>query len=65
MIRTTAVRAGNLDVHESGPPDGPPVLLLHGFPQGADSWDAVTPALGAAGFRTIAPDQRGYSPGAR
>ena len=58
-------QAGPLDVHEAGPPDGPPVLLLHGFPQGADCWDAVVPALTAAGYRTVAPDQRGYSPGAR
>ncbi len=41
-------QAGPLDVHEAGPPDGPPVLLLHGFPQGADCWDAVVPALTAA-----------------
>jgi pimeloyl-ACP methyl ester carboxylesterase len=41
------------------------VVLLHGFPQSARCWDAVTPALAAAGLRTFAPDQRGYSPGAR
>ncbi len=58
-------QAGTLDVHEAGPADGEPVLLLHGFPQGADSWDAVVPALTGAGYRTVAPDQRGYSPGAR
>ncbi|MDN5931505.1 MAG: alpha/beta fold hydrolase [Pseudonocardia sp.] len=61
----TTTAAGSLDVRESGPRDGTPVLLLHGFPQGADSWDAVVPALNGAGYRTIAPDQRGYSPGAR
>ncbi|MBW0117284.1 alpha/beta fold hydrolase [Pseudonocardia sp. KRD-169] len=63
--RVTTIAAGVLDVHVSGPSEGPPVLLLHGFPQGADSWDAVLPALHDAGYRTIAPDQRGYSPGAR
>lgn len=63
-VRTT-IAAGVLDVHEAGPADGTPVLLLHGFPQGADGWDALVPALTAAGYRTIAPDQRGYSPGAR
>ncbi len=62
---STSIDAGRLDVHEAGPPDGTPVLLLHGFPQGADSWDALVPALCGAGYRTIAPDQRGYSPGAR
>jgi pimeloyl-ACP methyl ester carboxylesterase len=53
------------DVVTAGPPDGEPVLLLHGFPQSAGCWDAVIPTLTAAGLRTVAPDQRGYSPGAR
>ncbi|NJC71073.1 alpha/beta hydrolase [Planosporangium thailandense] len=48
-----------------GPADGTPVLLLHGFPQNATMWAEVAPVLHAAGVRTIAPDQRGYSPGAR
>ncbi|GEO95383.1 alpha/beta fold hydrolase [Kocuria turfanensis] len=54
-----------LDVRDAGPADGPPVLLLHGFPQDRTSWDRLAPALHAAGLRTLAPDQRGYSPGAR
>ncbi len=45
--------------------DGDPVVLLHGFPQHAGSWDGVRPALVEAGYRTVALDQRGYSPGAR
>ncbi|WP_083959493.1 alpha/beta fold hydrolase [Streptoalloteichus hindustanus] len=53
------------DVLVDGLETGQPVLLLHGFPQTARCWDLVTPALAAAGLRTIAPDQRGYSPGAR
>jgi pimeloyl-ACP methyl ester carboxylesterase len=53
------------DVTTAGPEGGEPVVLLHGFPQSARCWDAVTPALAAAGLRTLAPDQRGYSPGAR
>ncbi|WP_032387638.1 alpha/beta fold hydrolase [Rhodococcoides fascians] len=53
------------DVLDQGPPDGPIVLLLHGFPERAASWSAVMDQLNEAGFRTIAPDQRGYSPGAR
>lgn len=56
---------GTLEVRESGPPDGPPVLLLHGFPQGPESWDEVVPALNEAGYRTLAPEQRGYAAGAR
>ena len=53
------------DVRVDGPEDGRPVLLLHGFPQTSLSWSAVTPLLGRAGLRTYAPDQLGYSPGAR
>lgn len=53
------------DVVDSGPLDGDPVVLLHGFPQRATSWARVTATLNAAGRRTLALDQRGYSPGAR
>jgi pimeloyl-ACP methyl ester carboxylesterase len=47
----------------SGPPDGRGVLLLHGFPQCSLEWTAQLRALGDAGFRAVAPDQRGYAPG--
>jgi len=57
--------AFTFDVDERGPADGPTVVLLHGFPENRSSWQAMTPALVAAGFRVLAPDQRGYSPGAR
>ena len=53
------------DVRVDGPEDGRPVLLLHGFPQTSASWAAVSPLLAEAGLRTYAPDQLGYSPGAR
>jgi pimeloyl-ACP methyl ester carboxylesterase len=53
------------DVVDEGPLDGPVVVLLHGFPQRATSWRKVAPLLHAEGFRTVAPDQRGYSRGAR
>jgi pimeloyl-ACP methyl ester carboxylesterase len=61
------VRARGLvfDVMVDGPEGAPPVLLLHGFPQNSRMWGAVSARLHAAGLRTIAPDQRGYSPGAR
>src|SRR3954453_4238806 len=49
----------------AGPPDGEIVLLLHGFPQTSDAWRPEITALSKAGSRVIAPDQRGYSPGAR
>jgi pimeloyl-ACP methyl ester carboxylesterase len=45
---------------EAGPPDGPMVLLLHGFPELAFSWRHQVAALGAAGFHAVAPDLPGY-----
>lgn len=63
---TTFQRDGlTFDVADRGPLDGEVVVLLHGFPERATSWDAVVPALHDAGLRTLAPDQRGYSRGAR
>ena len=53
------------DVIDQGPLDGPVVVLLHGFPERAASWAAVMSILNEAGYRTVAPDQRGYSPRAR
>ena len=53
------------DVRTDGPEDGRPVLLLHGFPETSLCWSAVAPRLAEAGLRTYAPDQLGYSPGAR
>ncbi len=49
----------------SGPPDGELVVLLHGFPQSSWQWRSQLRALGDAGYRAVAPDQRGYSPRAR
>ncbi|MCW2713000.1 MAG: alpha/beta hydrolase [Frankiales bacterium] len=54
-----------LDAMAGGPTDGPVVVLLHGFPQTSWCWRGVWPALVEAGYRVVAPDQRGYSPGAR
>ncbi|QDQ96182.1 alpha/beta fold hydrolase [Tomitella fengzijianii] len=64
-IRRIPVGEHTFDVAVAGPEDGEPVLLLHGFPESYDEWRAVAPLLTAAGLRVIAPDQRGYSPGAR
>jgi pimeloyl-ACP methyl ester carboxylesterase len=55
----------DFDVRLAGPADGELAILLHGFPQTSLSWRAVIPALADAGYRVLAPDQRGYSPGAR
>ena len=49
-----------LSVHEAGPKDGLPVLLLHGWPELALSWAAQIEALASAGYRVIAPDNRGF-----
>ena len=54
-IRTNGIR---MAIAEQG--EGPPVVLCHGFPELAYSWRHQLPALAAAGFRAIAPDQRGY-----
>lgn len=63
---TRFVRSGlTFDVLDGGPSDGELVVLLHGFPDEPSGWDAVRPALHRAGYRTVAPDQRGYAPQAR
>jgi pimeloyl-ACP methyl ester carboxylesterase len=64
---TRPVTVGDLtfDLRESGPADGEPVILLHGFPETSQSWTSVAARLADAGLRVVAFDQRGYSPGAR
>ena len=57
MIKTNGI---DMAVYEAGPKDGLPVVMCHGFPELAYSWRHQMPALAAAGFRAIAPDQRGY-----
>lgn len=47
-------------VRDSGPEDGPPAILLHGFPDSSAIWEKVTPLLTAEGFRVLAPDMRGF-----
>jgi len=56
------IEAGVLEVayHESGPADGPPVLLMHGFPYDIHTYAEVAPILAAQGCRTIVPYMRGY-----
>lgn len=46
---------------EAGPGDGPPVVLLHGFPEFWYGWRQQLPALAQAGFHVVAPDMRGYN----
>lgn len=49
----------------AGPAAGEFVLLLHGWPEFADAWTEQLHALGEAGYRAVAVDQRGYAAGAR
>jgi pimeloyl-ACP methyl ester carboxylesterase len=65
--RMDQYRRGGLvfDVIDEGPADGPVVMLLHGPPQFNTTWKAVVARLTAAGYRCLAPNQRGFSPGAR
>ena len=57
-----AVSANGIRIHlaEYGPPTGPLVVLLHGFPEFWWSWRHQLLALGDAGYRVVAPDLRGY-----
>jgi pimeloyl-ACP methyl ester carboxylesterase len=56
------INAGSLNVGyaEAGPTDGPPVILLHGWPYDIHSYVDVAPALASAGYRVIVPYLRGY-----
>ena len=67
MLNTTFfdVNGVRLRVVDAGPEDGPVVLLAHGFPELAFSWRHQIPALAAAGYRVLAPDQRGYGGSSR
>ena len=58
IIETNHIK---LHVLADGPENGPSVILLHGFPEFHYGWKKQIPALVAAGFRVIVPDQRGYN----
>jgi pimeloyl-ACP methyl ester carboxylesterase len=62
---TIATAEGRFTAATAGPADGPLVILLHGYPQTRHTWRQQVPLLGAAGYRAVAPDQRGYSAGVR
>ncbi|MCW2798393.1 alpha/beta fold hydrolase [Nocardioides sp.] len=64
-IRTFRRDGLTFDVLDEGPVAGPVVVLLHGFPERSSAWRDVAPLLHGRGLRTLAMDQRGYSPGAR
>jgi haloalkane dehalogenase len=52
--------AAGLAYRSAGPADGPPALLVHGYPESSYMWRHLLPALGNAGRRTIAPDLAGF-----
>jgi pimeloyl-ACP methyl ester carboxylesterase len=65
-LETIAISpALTFDVLAAGKPGAPLVLLLHGFAESMHCWRAQVEALAAAGYRAVAPSQRGYSAGAR
>lgn len=59
--RTLAANGMQLHVAEAGPAEGPLVVLLHGFPEFWFEWREQIGPLAEAGFRVVAPDQRGYN----
>ena len=65
QTRTVAVERWQFTVDVEGNEGMPAVLFLHGYPNSRHSWAELLGPLGASGYRAIAPDQRGYSPGAR
>jgi pimeloyl-ACP methyl ester carboxylesterase len=65
LEKITIQPALTFDALVAGEPGAPLVLLLHGFAESMHCWDAQVEALAEAGYRAVAPSQRGYSPGAR
>ena len=60
-FETIATNGINLHTALAGPEDGEPVILLHGFPEAWFGWEAQMLSLAEAGFRVVAPDQRGHN----
>jgi pimeloyl-ACP methyl ester carboxylesterase len=65
-VERTTVTAGGFELSAltAGAADAPLVVLLHGFPQSSRCWEHALHTLADAGYRVVAPDQRGYSPAA-
>jgi pimeloyl-ACP methyl ester carboxylesterase len=62
MVKSIRTKLLEIAYRESGPADGPPVILLHGWPSDPHDWDGVAPPLAAAGCRVLVPWLRGYGP---
>jgi pimeloyl-ACP methyl ester carboxylesterase len=63
VVRFSRIPTNGIHLHvaEAGPPDGPLVFLLHGFPEFWYSWRNQIPPLAKPGYHVVAPDQRGYN----
>ncbi len=63
IVQHQHIAANGVRLHTvlAGPDDGPPVVLLHGFPEFWYGWRRQIPYLAQQGFRVLAPDQRGYN----
>jgi epoxide hydrolase 4 len=62
-LQHSRIRLSEVELHvvSAGPPHGPLVVLLHGFPEFWYGWRRQIPALAEAGYRVVVPDQRGYN----
>src|SRR5437879_5114935 len=61
-MKTARTAALDIAYEESGPADGRPAILLHGFPDDIHAYDDVAPPLATSGWRVIVPYLRGYGP---
>jgi pimeloyl-ACP methyl ester carboxylesterase len=61
-MQTVETSLLEISLETGGPEDGPPVLLLHGWPDDATAWRSIAPALEEAGYRWVAPWLRGFGP---
>ena len=59
-MKTITTEYLDIAYRDQGPEEGPALLLLHGWPDDASTWDKVAPGLNSAGFRTIIPYHRGF-----
>lgn len=62
MPKTVCTATLEIAYHDSGPPDGQPLILLHGWPSDPHDWDGVAPRLAAEGCRVLVPWLRGFGP---
>jgi len=61
-MQTVCTATLEIAYQETGPADGPAVILLHGWPSDPHDWDSVAPPLAHHGFHVLAPWLRGYGP---